>query len=423
MAPVTFMIDLKLIRKDKDAVKKGLARKGVETAEVDALLELDAQRRSLLQEVEALKAERNKANDEISKAKRAGELPDEIIGHMKTVSHKITYIDGKVADIDAKSAIITVNIPNLPHISVPDGSPPASNEVVREWGEKPFFKFKPKNHVEIASALEWMSLSRAVKVTGSGFALFEGDGARLVRGLINFMLDVHTKKAGYVEIWPPLLVNRKSMMGTGQLPTLEGDMYRLKDEDYYLIPTGEVPVSNMHRDEVIDDNKLPLKYASYTPCFRREAGSYGKDTRGLSRVHQFDKVELVKFVKPEQSLNELEALVKDAEKILQLLEIPYRVVLLCAKDLSFAGAKCYDLEAYAPGMDRWFEVSSCSAFFDFQARRMNVKFKVAGSGKSQYVHTLNGSGVALARTIICLLETHQQADGTLKIPKALAPYM
>jgi len=328
-----------------------------------------------------------------------------------------------VGGIDEEIANIMANVPNIPDKSTPDGFGTKANKLAREWGKTAKLPFKPKDHIELGAKLGWFSFERAAKLTGSGFALFQGQGARLVRALMNMMVDLHAKKHGYQEIWPPALVNRASMTGTGQLPKMEEDMYRLKDEDYFLIPTAEVPVSNIHRDEVLDEKKLPIKYVAYSPCFRREAGSYGKDTRGLSRVHQFDKVELVKFVKPEDSLDELESLVQDAEEVLQLLELPYRVLLLCAGDLSFSAAKCYDIEVHAPGMDKWFEVSSCSTFGDFQARRMNIKYKSAKDGKQNFVHTLNGSGVAFARTILCLLENHQQADGSIKIPDALKKYL
>ncbi|MBI4372687.1 MAG: serine--tRNA ligase [Candidatus Omnitrophica bacterium] len=416
------MLDLKFIREEPEAVKAGLAKKGLKPEEINRLLELDSKRRALLQEVEALKGKRNRANDEISRAKQEKKDPASLINEMKALSQKIDNIDMIVGDIDSNIANIVYSIPNLPDKSTPGGNDAKSNKVVREWGKPIKLPFKAKEHIELGAKLGWVSFERATKIAGSGFALFQGEGAHLVRALINFMLDLHTKKHGYSEVWPPALVNRMSMTGTGQLPKMEEDMYRLKDDDYFLIPTAEVPVSNIHRDEVLNEKDLPVKYAAYSPCFRREAGSYGKDTRGLSRVHQFDKVELVKFVRPEDSLNELELLVKDAEEVLQLLEIPYRVVLLCAGDLSFAASKCYDLEAYAPGMNKWFEVSSCSTFGDFQARRMNIKYKTQ-SGKSQYVHTLNGSGVAFARTILCLLENHQQPDGSVKIPGALKPYL
>lgn len=416
------MIDLKLIRENPDAAKQGLAKKRVPPETINFLLTMDQKRRTLIQEVEALKAARNDANAKIAEAKRKSTSVETIFGEMKTLSQKIDKIDIEVGEVDQKIDSIIVTIPNIPHISVQDGFGEKANKIVKERGKAPHFAFKPKDHLEIASKLGWISFERATKIAGSGFSLFQGEGARLVRALMNFMVDLHTKKHGYKEIWPPAIVNRKSMFGTGQLPKMEEDMYRLAVDDYFLIPTAEVPVTNLHRDEILDERDLPIKYTAYSPCFRREAGSYGKDTRGLSRVHQFDKVELVQFVKPEHSLEALEALVKDAEEVLQLLELPHRVVSLAAGDLSFAAAKCYDLEAYAPGADKWFEVSSCSAFMDFQARRMNIKYKSAQGGKTQYVHTLNGSGVAFARAIICLLENHQQADGSVKMPKALAPY-
>lgn len=416
------MLDLKLIRENPEQIKHALAKKQVPESLITELLELDQKRRSLLQEAEQLKQKRNQANDQIAQAKKQGKSANEIIGQMKITSQKISELDGHVDDIDTKISNIILTIPNIPDSSVPVGAGATANQVIRQWGKRPTFGFKPKDHIELAQKLGWISFERAVKISGSGFSLFQGQGARLVRALMNFMLELHTTQHGYEEIWPPALVNRKSMTGTGQLPKMEEDMYRLKDDDFYLIPTAEVPVSNIHRDEVLEEKTLPRKYAAYSPCFRREAGSYGKDTRGLSRVHQFDKVELVKFVTPEHSLDELEALVKDAEEVLQLLELPYRVVLLGSGDLSFAAAKCYDLEVYAPGSDRWFEVSSCSTFGDFQARRMNIKYR-NDKGKTEFVHTLNGSGVAFARTILCLLENHQQPDGSIKMPRALEPYL
>lgn len=416
------MLDLKLIRENPEQIKHALAKKQVPESLITELLELDQRRRSLLQEAEQLKQKRNQANDQIAQAKKQGKSAEDVIGQMKITSQKISELDGIVDDIDTKISNIILTVPNIPDSSVPVGTGATANQVIRQWGKQPVFSFKPKDHIELAQKLGWISFERAAKISGSGFSLFQGQGARLVRALMNLMLELHTTQHGYEEIWPPALVNRKSMTGTGQLPKMEEDMYRLKDDDFYLIPTAEVPVSNIHRDEVLEEKTLPRKYAAYSPCFRREAGSYGKETRGLSRVHQFDKVELVKFVTPEHSLDELEALVKDAEKVLQLLELPYRVVLLGSGDLSFAAAKCYDLEVYAPGSDRWFEVSSCSTFGDFQARRMNIKYR-NGKGKTEFVHTLNGSGVAFARTILCLLENHQQPDGSVHIPDSLKRYM
>ncbi len=294
---------------------------------------------------------------------------------------------------------------------------------MRTWGKPREFNFKPQNHIDIAQSLDIIDFNRATKVTGSNFILYKGLGARLERALINFMLDLHTRKHGYTEIFPPFLVNRASMMGTGQLPKLEEDMYKLKDDDLFLIPTAEVPVTNMFRDEIIDEERLPVYYAAYTACFRREAGTYGKDTKGLVRVHEFNKIEMVKFVKPEDSYNELERLVNDAEEVLQLLDIPYRVVMLATQDLSFSASKCYDLEAYAPGMDKWLEVSSCSNFESFQARRANIRFRRKESKKVEFINTLNGSGVALPRLVVALLENYQQEDGTVIVPKVLREYL
>jgi seryl-tRNA synthetase len=313
-------------------------------------------------------------------------------------------------------------IPNIPHSSVPVGDA-FCKKTVRSWGELPKFDFKPASHIELSQHLDIIDFGRAAKITGSNFILYKGWGARLERALINFMLDLHIKKHGYTEVFPPFLVNRQSMTGTGQLPKLEEDMYRLKDDDLFLIPTAEVPVTNIFRDEILNEDDLPIYYTAYTACFRREAGSYGKDTKGLIRVHQFDKVELVKFVKPENSYNELEKLVLDAEDVLQLLGLPYRVAMLATGDLSFAASICYDLEAYAAGIDLWLEVSSCSNFESFQAKRANIKFRRKDTKKLDFVHTLNGSGIALARTVVAILENYQQKDGSVVIPQALRPYL
>ena len=315
------------------------------------------------------------------------------------------------------------NIPNIPHKSVKIGLEAEANRVIRDWGKPPKSDFEPKTYLKIGEMLDILDFGRAAKISGTGFALYKGLGARLERALLNFMLDLHTKKHGYTEIFPPFLVNRRSMIGTGQLPKLEEDMYKLKDDDLFLIPTAEVPVTNIHANEILDESKLPICYTAYTACFRREAGSYGKDTKGLMRVHQFNKVELVKFVKPEESYDELEKLLNNAEAVVQALELPYRVIELCTGDLSFAASKCYDIELWAPGVKKWLEVSSCSNFTDFQARRANIKFKSKGEEKPKYVHTLNGSGVALARLVIAILEIHQTKDGSVNIPEALRPYM
>ncbi len=416
------MLDIKFIRENSEFVKKELAKKKVPSEIIDQVLSFDLERRKFIKEVDNLKSMRNDANDQITKAKQQGKPVGKIIEGMKTVSQKIGDLDDSVGEVDKGMVKILSSIPNLPHSSVPVGSDASANQVVREWGKKPVFGFQPKDHMELAQKLGWISFERGAKLTGSGFILYQNQGAKLIRALMNMMLDLHIEKHGYQEVWPPALVNRASMTGTGQLPKMEDDMYRLKDEDLFLIPTAEVPVTNIYRDETLNEKDLPIKLTAYSPCFRREAGSYGKDTKGLSRVHQFDKVELVKFVRPQDSLNELESLVLNAEAVLQLLELPYRVVMLCTGDLSFAAAKCYDLEVYAPGSDKWFEVSSCSMFENFQARRMNIKYKTK-DGKTEFVHTLNGSGVAFARTILCLLENHQQADGSIRFPEVFKKYM
>ncbi len=415
------MLDIKFIRENSNAVKEGLKSRNSKL-DIDELLRLDEERRKLLVEVEELKARRNKANNEITAFMKEKKNPKDIIADMKVVSQKIGELDKKVDDVDRNIAKFTYIIPNIPDKSVPIGGPEA-NKIVRSWGKTPTFDFKPRSHIEIADMLGIINFGVATKISGSNFVLFMGLGARLERALINFMLDLHTKKHGYKEIFPPFLVNRKSMTGTGQLPKLEEDMYKLKDDDLFLIPTAEVPVTNIHANDTIDEEKLPIYYTAYTACFRREAGSYGKDTKGLIRVHQFDKVEMVKFVKPETSFDELENLLKDAEEVLQLLNLPYRVVLLATGDISFAAAKCYDIELYAAGSDAYLEVSSCSCFTDFQARRANIRYRQKDTKKIAFVHTLNGSGVALARLVVAILENYQNKDGTVNIPKALVPYM
>ncbi len=417
------MLDLKWVRENPELVKKGLAAKNV-SFDLEALLQLDQKRRALVTEGEALKAERNRVNEEITRRKKAGEGADDMIGAMKAVSQKIKEIDTEVGDVEQKSQHLALVIPNIPHESVPVAKGADGNKVVRTWGDPRKFSFKPRTHLELGSEInKFFSMEWGSKITGSGFPVYRGEGAKLERALINFMLDLHVSKHGYEEIWPPALVNRDSMTGTGQLPKMEEDMYKLRDDEFFLIPTAEVPVTNLMRNEVLDESELPRKFVAYTPCFRREAGSYGKDTKGLSRVHQFDKVEMVRLVKPEDSLSELEDLLKNAEAVLQALELPYRVLLLGSGDMSFAAAKCYDLEVWAPGTEKWFEVSSCSTFWDFQARRANIKFRRKETQKTEYVHTLNGSGVALARTVLCLLENFQTEEGKIFYPEALKPYM
>ncbi len=416
------MLDIKFIRENPELVKKAISDKGVEL-NLDEFAELDRERRRLITEVERLKSEKNAVSAKIGRMMKDKKNPKDLIVSMKTLSQKIAEIEVKVDENEKKFRKFIYEFPNIPHESVPVGPGSEANKVVKEWGKIPEFSFQPRTHIELGEILGILDFGRAAKIAGTGFALYKGTGARLERALFNFMLDLHTKKHGYTEVFPPFLVNRRSMTGTGQLPKLEEDMYRLKDDDLFLVPTAEVPVTNIHANEILKEENLPLYYTAYTACFRREAGSYGKDTKGLTRVHQFDKVELVKFVRPEDSYAELEKLLKDAEEVIQFLELPYRVVMLSTGDLSFAASKCYDIELWAPGLKRWLEVSSCSNFTDFQARRANIKFKPGAEKKPRYVHTLNGSGVALARLVIALLEIHQNKDGSVNVPKALRPYM
>lgn len=417
------MLDIKWIRENPNDLKKGVSAKGVKDLKIESLLELDSEKRALLREVEDLKAKRNATNQEISQLKKSGKPSNDIISQMKSISQKIKEIDDKVGNISDSIANILYGIPNIPDRSVPEAKGATGNKEIRSWGKPAKLDFPGKDHLDLATDLGWLAMDKGSKISGSGFPIYQGMGAKLERALINFMLDFHVKKHGYTEIWPPALANRASMLGTGQLPKLEEDMYHIEKDDLFLIPTGEVPVTNLYREQIIKEDELQIRHTAYTPCFRREAGAYGKDTRGLSRVHQFDKVEMVKFVKPEDSLDELELLVKDAEDILQALEPPYRVILLGSGDMSFAAAKCYDLEIWAPVSEKWFEVSSCSTFGDFQARRMNIRFRRNETNKLEFVHTLNGSGVALARTVLCLLETFQTKDGKVEFPKALRPYL
>lgn len=414
------MIDLKLVRDNPEALREALTRRGT-PANLDGLLKLEQERRELIASIEQHRQTLKQGSEAFAKQK-AKAATAAAPASLKQLSDEVAQQERQLRDVEAKMEHELALVPNIPHSSVPVGDANA-NQVVRMAGSKPAFSFTPKDHVALGTQRGLMDFERAAKVSGSHFPLFTGVGARLERALINWMLDVHTKEHGYTEISPPVLVNRPSMFATGQLPKFEEDMYRLKDDDLFLIPTAEVPVTNLHREEILEEAQLPLKYTACTPCFRREAGSYGKETRGLVRVHQFDKVELVKFTTPETSYDELERLVADAETILQRLGLHYRVVALATGDLSFAAAKCYDLEAWAPGLNQFLEVSSCSTFETFQARRANIRYRQAATKKTAYVHTLNGSGVALARTLICLLETHQQADGRIRIPDTLRPYL
>jgi len=416
------MLDIKFIRENTDAVRRSLKDRGL-AFDLDKLLDIDEKRRQLLKDVEELKRQRNVASEKIGELVRQKQDANAQKDEMKAVSQKIKENDDKVVEVDQILGKILLEMPNLPHSSVPVGPNSAYNKIVKTWGQPKKFDFTPRTHVEIAASLGIIDFPRGSKIAGAGFPLFKGDGAKLERALINFMLDLHTKKHGYTEIAPPYLVNRASMTGTGQLPKLEEDMYKLKDDDLFLIPTAEVPVTNIHANEVLDEDQLPIYYTAYTACFRREAGSYGKETKGLTRVHQFDKVELVKFTKPEESYKEHEKLLQDAEEVVQLLGIPYRIIILCTGDISFAASKCYDIEAWAPGISAHLEISSCSNFESFQARRANIKYREKETKKLSFVHTLNGSGVALARTVICILENYQQKDGSIVIPEVLRPYM
>ncbi|MCL6520729.1 MAG: serine--tRNA ligase [Armatimonadetes bacterium] len=417
------MLDAKFIRSNPDKVRDGIQKKMMDVSVLDEFLEVDALWRGRLAEVEQLKALRNSVSEEISRMKRAGQDASAEIARMREVSDQIKELDAEVRELEDRLQKALLMIPNIPHESVPIGEDEKDNVVIREWGKPSEFDFQPLPHWELAARLGLVDFERGSKITGSGFILYMGLGARLERALINFMADLHTSKHGYTEVFPPFLANRSAMIGTGQIPKMEFDMYRLPDDDLFLIPTAEVPITNIYREEILDGRELPIYLTGYSACFRREAGAAGKDTRGLLRVHEFNKVELVKFVLPETSYDELEKLTADAEKVLQALEIPYRVRLLCTGDMSFASAKTYDIEGWAPGVEQWLEISSCSNFEDFQARRMNLRFRREPNAKPEFVHTLNGSGVALPRTFIAILENYQQADGSVVIPEVLRPYM
>ena len=417
------MLDLKFIRENPDVIRDALRKRSTE-APLDELLECDKRWRAILTELQSLRGKQKEFSKEIGRLKKEGKDASEVISQMRSVSQRVRELEDDERELKRRIDDLLLMIPNIPHESVPVGEDERDNVVVRVWGEKPQFDFEPKPHWELAAIHDIVDFERAAKLAGSNFVMFKGLGAKLERALINFMLELHTTKHGYTEIFsPPLLVNRRTMTGTGQLPKLEEDMYRCEVDDFFLIPTAEVPVTNIFADEIIEGWRLPIYYTAYTPCFRREAGSYGRETRGLIRIHQFDKVELVKFVLPETSYEEHEKLLHDAEEVLQLLGLPYRVVELCTADLSFAAAKCYDLEAWAAGVGRYLEVSSCSNFEDFQARRANIRFRRKKGTKPEYVHTLNASGVALPRTVIAILENYQQPDGSILIPEVLRPYM
>jgi seryl-tRNA synthetase len=418
------VIDLKRLRQDPEGSRAGLLRRldpSVAQA-LDALLGLDRERRELLVRVETLKAERNAATEEVARRKRAKEPADELMAKLKASGDEVKGLDGRLREIETELERQALALPNFPADGTPEGDATA-NRVVRTWGEPPSFDFQPKPHWELAASLGILDLPAGAKLTGSGFPVFRGLGARLGRALAAFMLDLHTREHGYTEVAVPYLVNRATLTGTGQLPKFEEDLYGLPADDLFLIPTAEVPVTNLHRDEILDSGDLPRGYAAFTPCFRREAGAHGKDTRGLIRVHQFDKVELVRFTRPEESDAEHERLTNHAETVLQRLRIPYRVVELAAGDTGFASARTYDLEVWAAGVGTWLEASSSSTFTDFQARRANIRFRREPRAKPEFVHTLNASGVAFPRTIIALLENNQTADGSVMVPEALVPYL
>jgi len=415
------MLDRKTIRKDPERVREGIRKKGVDFA-LDEFIADDEKLRGLIKESEKLKHERNVVCEEVSRLKKQNKDASEIIGRMKKTADRIKEIDREQKKISDELDEAQLSIPNIPHETVPYGTCPDHNVVTRTWGEIEGPPETPLPHWEIGEKLGVLDLAAGARLSGRGFVVLRGDGALMSRALINLMLDVH-RRQGYEELSVPYMVSRDCMVGTGQLPKLEEDMYLCEKDDLFLIPTAEVPVTNIHRECILDGGALPIKYTAFSPCFRREAGSYGQETRGLIRVHQFDKVEMVKFARPEASYEELESLLDDALEILHVLEIPYRVVELCSMDLSFAAAKCYDIETFAPGVDRWLEVSSCSNFEDFQARRSGIRFRMKKGEKPEFVHTLNGSGLALPRVIATILEINQTPTGKVRIPKALVPYM
>lgn len=416
------MLEIKFVRQNSETVQKALEARG-QSADLDAFKTCDDERRAILQELEAFRHQRNVVSDQIAEMKKAGDNADSVVAKMREVSSKIKALDKALAGTQETLETILLGMPNIPHPSVPVGKDETDNPVIKTVGDPPVFDFEPKPHWDIGTALGILDFERAAKITGARFPLYFGAGARLERALINFMLDIHTQTHGYTETLPPFIVNRQSMTHTGQLPKFEEDLFKLVDWEYFLIPTAEVPLTNIHRDEVLDEAQLPIYYTAYTPCFRSEAGSYGKDTRGLIRQHQFNKVELVKFSTPETSYDELELLLDNAETILRKLKIPYQVVELCSGDLGFSAAKTYDIEVWMPAQGVYREISSCSNFENFQARRGNIRFKKKGKKGTELVHTLNGSGLAVGRCVAAILENFQQTDGSVLIPDALQTYM
>ena len=415
------MIDPKILREKHEVIYEGLKKRGTEI-NMDKLLEKDEKRRALIQKSEKMKSERNELSNEIARLKKTGTDAGDKITHLRNLGKIIEGIEQELRIVEKEWEDMLLVIPNMPHESVPIGSSDSDNKEVKIWGEKPSFDFEPLSHWDIGEKLDILDFKRAAKITGSRFTLYKANGALLERALINFMLDLHTREHGYTEVLPPFMVNRESMTGTGQLPKFEDELFKLQGVDYFLIPTAEVPVTNIYSNEILKEDELPIKFVAYTPCFRAEAGAHGKDTRGLTRQHQFNKVELVKFAKPEQSYDELEGLLLDAEDILKRLNIHYRVSLLCTGDLGFSSAKTYDIEVWLPGQNIYREISSCSNFENFQARRAKIRYRKSG-GKIDFVHTLNGSGLAVGRTVMAIMENYQNADGSLTVPEALRPYM
>ncbi|MEK3888902.1 serine--tRNA ligase [Bacillus sp. FSL K6-3431] len=417
------MLDMKLLRGNFEEIKAKLQHRGEDLTDLDKFGELDQRRRESILNVEQLKNKRNEVSQQIAQMKKEKQNADELITEMRVVGDKIKELDTRIREVEEELGQLLLSIPNIPHESVPVGESEDDNVEIRNWGEVRQFAFEPKPHWDIASKLGIVDFERAAKVTGSRFVFYKGLGARLERALISFMLDLHVEEHGYEEMIPPYMVNRTSMTGTGQLPKFEEDAFLIEEEDYFLIPTAEVPVTNYHRDEILQGDILPITYSAYSACFRSEAGSAGRDTRGLIRQHQFNKVELVRFVKPEDSYAELEILTGHAEKVLQLLNLPYRVLSMCTGDLGFTAAKKYDLEVWIPSYGTYREISSCSNFEAYQARRANIRFRPEPNAKPQHVHTLNGSGLAIGRTVAAILENYQQEDGTVEIPEVLRPYM
>ena len=416
------MLDIKMIREDTERVKKALARRK-ENVDIDAVIALDDKRRSLLFDVEALKAKQNEETKLIPAMKKEGKDTTAVFSEMKKISEKIKEIDSQVRDTEDELYKMMLTIPNIPADDVPDGDSDEDNVEIRKFGTPRDFGFEPKAHWDLGKDLGILDPDTAAKITGTRFTVYKDAGARLERAIVNYYLDMHTTEHGYTEVFPPFMVHRNSMIGTGQLPKFEEDAFKVAGTEYFLVPTAEVPVTNMYREQILDGSALPIKHVAYTACFRAEAGSAGRDTRGLIRQHQFNKVELVKFVDPEGSYNELEKLTHDAEEVLQGLGLPYRVVRICIGDLGFTAAKKYDIEVWMPSYGRYVEISSCSNFEDFQARRANIKFRDGQGSKAQYVHTLNGSGVAVGRTVAAIMENYQNEDGSITVPEALVPYM